>query len=45
MGNFLHSYQGISTGAGPFPSILTAYIFFLITITLNVITLSRSWPC
>ena len=41
MGNFLHSYQGISTGGGPFPSILTAYIFFLITITLNVIILSR----
>jgi SNF family Na+-dependent transporter len=40
MAQFLQSYQGV-TPEGPFGSILAAYVFFLITISINVLVLSR----
>lgn len=40
MGNFLGSFQGQIEG-GKFATIATAYVFFLITISINVYVLSR----
>ncbi len=44
MGSFLHSYQGVlgTTEQGShLPSLFTAYIFFLITLAINIYILSK----